>query len=184
MCFIKYGQDKTFREAKQMRLTPGNLNQINPQNTQRIQPQTNMAHQVSFGNDQTKNYENPVSRRMEIGLEVAKAGILSTLLGAGGAAIAMGLKANKKVALIAGLATAGFSALMTIPGTFYDAKVKSFVRDKEMGVFSRANSVETNLSERIDQKANDPQVALEDTIDNFMKFNVGRKGNATFIASA
>ncbi|MGD9581530.1 MAG: hypothetical protein AB7V50_09165 [Vampirovibrionia bacterium] len=177
-----------------MRLTPGNMNQTNTL----IQPQTQIplnfkasdlqsmakkTDSVSFGSSEAKNYENPVNRKMEIGLEVMQSGLLSSLVGVVGAAVAKGLKANNKVALIAGLVTAGVSAIMTIPGSFYNAKVKSFVRSKDMDVYSRTNSVEKNISEKIDVKANDPQVPLEDTIDNFLKFNVGRKGNANFFAT-
>ena len=143
----------------------------------------NNADQVCFEGNSENSYENPINRGWEKTFAVAKSLVGSSIFGLVGSAVALGLKAKTPVAIIAGLATAAVSAILTVPGAYYDASVNSFVKDKEMDVFSRVKSVETNLSEQIDNFANNPDHSLDESINQYFKFNVGRKGNGVGFAT-
>ena len=128
------------------------------------------------------DYENPVSRKTEKNLAVlgsiggsATAGII----GAGITTLFTQKGAYKLPALV-GAVVAAVGLALTLPSALYQAKVGSFTREKEMDVFSRERSAATNIFEGIDGQIQNG-APLEQTIDNYMKAQMGNKGNGTIL---
>ena len=107
----------------------------------------------------TQNYENPVDRGTEKNLAV--------LMSIGGSALAgivagglsqfipkiksTGWKGPVGIGVAAGLLTLG----LTLPQKLYNTKVNAYVREKEMDVFSRQKSAQSNIYEDINEEIKD-----------------------------
>lgn len=147
----------------------------------------------AFKQGTENKYQNPVDMKAEyltasiapvIGGAVVGtgAGILTNYLTkqASKAATKVG---NKKLSIAIGAAAGIAIAIVTLLPKLYHTSISGFVKKKEMDVFGRTKSVETNLSEQLDQQASNPDVPLEKNIDNYFKFQMGRKGNGIVVAS-
>lgn len=138
--------------------------------------------QLKFKGEQ--KYENPVNKGWEFFSASAGPLFISALVAAGTWAVtnAMQLKKASKIALP--IAAAAATLAFTLPSKLYHTNVRTFVKKKEMDVFSRSKSVETNLAEQIDTQARNNEVPLEKSIDNYMKFQIGKNGSGLGIVNS
>ena len=102
---------------------------------------TNRCPKPCFTSEK-QEYENPVNRKTERNLTVLQASGVSLIAGvtAGGIAsclIKEGAKHKVPISVAAGAAVGILTAVLTLPAKLYDRSVKSFVREKEMDVFTR-----------------------------------------------
>ncbi|MDD3014709.1 MAG: hypothetical protein PHC34_13495 [Candidatus Gastranaerophilales bacterium] len=153
--------------------------------------QSNVNRKAQFNNQLQKDsvsfsskkddYQNPVSKGWEYFSASIVPVITSTIaaVGAGFLFKKEGEKAllNKKVAAGVGLATLA----LTLPIALYHRSVSAFAKTKEMDVFSRAKSAETSLSEQIDQEARNEDVPLDESINHYMKFQIGKQGGGAIV---
>ncbi|MEI7474982.1 MAG: hypothetical protein WCK67_09415 [bacterium] len=146
---------------------------------------------VSFKGDKEQEktkYENPVNRKWEMGLAAYGAIALSVVLGAGAAFVThkgLGLPVfadkvkNKGLwTAVAGVATTVVTGLLSIPGAMYNANVTGFVKQKEMDVFSRDRSFQTNVMEKLDKQVKDPEADLDKSLTSYMKLQMGKNGSS------
>ena len=133
---------------------------------------------------QTK-YENPVSRQTERNLAILGSVGASALVGvlAGGASTlidpikAKGWKAVVPIGAVAGLITLG----LTLPQKLYATKVNAYARQKEMDVFSRQKSAQSNIYEDIDDEIKNDNVSLDDKINHYATVKMADNGNGMMI---
>jgi len=134
------------------------------------QPQKDSVNFLSQNKE--KQYENPVNKNMEY-FSASIVPIVTSLAVAAGAHILAETNKNKNAFIF------GLGALMlTLPVALYKRSVSAFAKTKEMDVYSREKAAETTLSGKIDQKANDDNVKLDDAINSYTKFEIGRQGKA------
>jgi hypothetical protein len=135
-------------------------------------------------------YENPVSKPMEYFSASVGPVIMSAFAGLGAAALTE--KEGSKVFNLfkepisrnkIGLLAAGVALALTLPVALYHRSVNAFAKQKEMDVFAREKSAETSLSEQIDAKARDNDIPLDDAINSYTKFEIGRQGKAVGIVN-
>ena len=133
---------------------------------------------IAFG--EGKKYENPVNKPMEYTIAALGSATTSGIIGGiVGAIVGTAKHAenafsfNKKGALIA----AGITFALSLPATLYNVSKKVFVEKKEKDIYSRINSTEKSLSERLDADAENEEIPLSESINNLAKFQTGRKGN-------
>ena len=132
------------------------------------------------------SYENPVNRRTEKGLAVLSnfgGSLLGGLTAAGLASCFLegGIKSNKK--LLGGI-TAGVTAVLmalTLPAKLYNTKVQSFAREKEMDVFTRDRSLQSNIMEEVDKNVMDPEENLDNKIRRYTSVQMAKNGNGVLI---
>jgi len=160
------------------------------------------ANNVAF--QRRRDYENPVSRSTEKGLAVlggvATSAVLGTIAGGITSFIVAGIKENKgiektaakdiknfmknnKIALLVGAGVAAVSLALTLPAKLYKTNVNSFVRQKEMDVFTRDRSLQANLTEEVDKEVQNPNVTLDKKLDDNLKLQMANQGNALGIAN-
>jgi len=132
---------------------------------------------VSFS-QKKEDYQNPVNK----GLEYFSASVVPMVTSAAvglGAGLLSGKEAKeaRKFGMIWGLG----ALALTLPVALYHRSVSAFAKTKEMDVFSRAKSAETSLSEQIDQEARSEDVPLEKSINDYMKFQIGKQGGGAIV---
>lgn len=173
-----------------MTVNLSNMNVVSLNQTQPLTSKTNKARvndqpqkdSVSFTSKNT-NYENPVNKSWEY-FSAATGPVIFSALAAGAAGLLIKAKEqtgliNKKAAAI----TAVFALVLTLPVAIYHRSVSAFAKTKEMDVFSREKSAETSLTEQIDDKARDKDVPLDDAINSYTKFEIGKNGRAMGIVN-
>lgn len=139
------------------------------------------------------NYQNPVNMPMEYLTAAIGPVVGGSIVGAG----VYGLTAkitkdmcklepkvpNKRLAAILGIVSGFFVGITALIPNLYRASVSGFVKTKEMDVFGRTKSVETNLFEQLDNQTNNPEVSLKEDIDDYFKLQMGKKGSGIVIAT-
>ena len=140
------------------------------------QKQASQRKQVSFGEQSQQKYENPVNKGMEYYGTALSSTVLSSAVGLGSGLLAHVAKASKKVSLGIGAAAGLATLALTLPSALYHKSVNVFAKQKEFDVYSRSKSAETSLSEQIDEQARNPEVPLEESVNNFAKFNISKGG--------
>ncbi len=131
------------------------------------------------------NYENPISRKSERNLAILGAVGGSTLFGVivGLASTlfdkikASGWKYPTAIGAAAGLVMLG----LTLPSKLYNTKVNAYAREKEMDVFSRQKSAQSNIYEDIDTEIKDDKVSLDDKINHYATVKMADNGNGMMI---
>ncbi len=131
------------------------------------------------------NYENPISRSSERNLAILGSIGGSTLVGiiAGmGSRVfdsikASGWKYPTLIGAVAGLATLA----LTLPSKLYNTKVNAYAREKEMDVFSRQKSAQSNIYENIDDEVKDENVSLDDKINHYATVKMADNGNGIMV---
>ncbi|OGI00245.1 MAG: hypothetical protein A2Y25_05235 [Candidatus Melainabacteria bacterium GWF2_37_15] len=165
-----------------------NIGSVSQNLSASYQKQANQRKQVSFGKQSQQKYENPVNKKMEYYGTVLSSSIFSTIVGVGAGLLA-NMKAVKEAVpaltktflkmpgpVAVGLAAGAATFLLTGASALYHKSVQVFAKEKEFDVYSRAKSAETSLSEQIDQQARNPEVPLEESVNNYAKFNIARVG--------
>ena len=140
------------------------------------------AKKVNFkGNE---GYENPINRKSERNLAILGSVGGSALVGliAGGLSTAFdSIKAKKlypiAIGTVAGLITLG----LTLPSKLYNTKVNAYAREKEMDVFARQKSAQSNIYEDIDSEIKDDKVSLDDKINHYATVKMADNGNGMMV---
>jgi len=81
------------------------------------------------------------------------------------------------IGVVAGLATLG----LTLPPKLYNTKVNAYAREKEMDVFSRQKSAQSNIYEDIDDEIKDDKVSLDDKINHYATVKMADNGNGIMV---
>ena len=131
------------------------------------------------------NYENPISRKSERNLAILGSVAGSTLVGviAGFASTIIpkvkdsGWKYPTAIGTVAGLLMLG----LTLPSKLYNTKVNAYAREKEMDVFSRQKSAQSNIYEGIDTEIKDENVSLDDKINHYTTVKMADNGNGIMV---
>lgn len=134
---------------------------------------------------QNQDYENPVNRSTERNLAILMSAGGSALAGAvtGGLSTfipkikATGWKGPVGIGVAAGLVTLG----LTLPQKLYATKVNAFARQKEMDVFSRQKSAQSNIYEDINDEIKDEDVSLDQKINHYSTVKMADNGNGVMI---
>lgn len=165
-----------------MQVSNNSVNLSNQVRTKQAQNKT------SFGN---ADYKNPVSMKAEYTVATLGSAVGSAVVGAVAGFVAHfvktakageGAQVSKKFGILVGAGVAAGAFALSIIPKLYRTSVTGFVKQKEMDVFSREKSAETTLAEKIDAQAKNDDVPLSESIGNFAKFQVGKKGNGIGIA--
>lgn len=140
----------------------------------------NTQNYRSFKANKT-NYENPVDRNTERNLA-----ILASVGGSGVAGVIAGLATsiftkNNKIKLAAGLLTGLGTLGLTLPPKLYNTKVNAYARQKEMDVFSRQKSAQSNIYEDIDNEIKNDNVSLDDKINHYATVKMADNGSGVMI---
>ena len=132
-----------------------------------------------------QNYENPVNRSTERNLAI--------LMSVGGSALAglvvgglsscfdkikaTGWKGPTAIGAAAGLLVLA----LTLPQRLYNTKVNAYVRQKEMDVFSRQKSAQSNIYEDINDEIKDEEVSLDQKINHYSTVKMADNGSGVMI---
>ncbi len=153
-----------------------------------VSTQKQNSQPLRFTGSNDSEYKNPVSRGTERTLAAAGAAVFSGIVGTIAGFVAhnclQGKKNPKMLGAVIGAGVGLATAAVTVTSAIYNAGVNSFIKKKNMGVFSREKSVETNLSEQIDKNTKNPEVPLRDNIDDYFKYKVGKNGNGVGLFSS
>ncbi len=137
-----------------------------------------------------QKYENPIDRQKERNLAILASTGGGLLLGgtiAGVATCFMQSLSKTKRYTIAGLIGAAAMAatmILTLPAKLYDTKVNAMVREKEMDVFSRKKSAESNILGEVDKEIQDEDVSLDQKINHYTTVKMADNGNGLLIKGA
>jgi MFS family permease len=139
---------------------------------------------ASFKSNSQK-YENPVNRGTERNLALLASVGGSALVGvvAGGLSTcfakikATGWKGPVGIGAVAGLLTLA----LTLPQKLYATKVNAFAREKEMDVFSRQKSAQTNIYEDINDEIKDEKVSLDQKINHYSTVKMADNGQGMMV---
>ena len=131
-----------------------------------------------------EEYENPISRSSERNL---------TILGSVGGSVLVGgivgglstcfdkIKSKKAYPILIGTAAALITMGLTLPSKLYNTKVNAYAREKEMDVFARQKSAQSNIYEDIDSEIKDNKVSLDDKINHYATVKMADNGNGMMI---
>ena len=146
---------------------------------------TNRCASPAF-KEKNSAYENPVNRKTERNLTVLQSAGVSLLAGvtAGGISTCFmkeGAKHKFPIAAAIGAAVAVLTAALTLPAKLYDRKVQSFVREKEMDVFSRDRELKSNILTEVDKEVKDEDVSLDQKINHYTTLQMANRGSGMLI---
>lgn len=129
-----------------------------------------------------QNYENPVNRGTEKNLAVLTTVGGSILAGgiAGGLATIFNNK-GWKMPVGVGIAAGLLTLALTLPQKLYSTKVNAFAREKEMDVFSRQKSAQSNIYEDINDEIQDEKVSLDQKINHYSTVKMADNGRGMMI---
>ena len=127
------------------------------------------------------NYENPINRKTERNLAILASSGTGALAGviAGGltSCVTKGKKMPIAVGICAALATIG----LMLPSKLYNTKVKAYAKEKEMDVFARQKSAQSNIYEDINEEIKDENVSLDQKINHYSTVKMADNGNGVMI---
>ena len=133
----------------------------------------------------SEKYENPVNRGTERNLAILASVGASALTGAvaGGLSTlfpkikASGWKGPVGIGALAGLLT----LVLTLPQKLYSTKVNAYARQKEMDVFSRQKSAQSNIYEDINDEIKGEQVSLDKKINHYSTVKMADNGSGVMV---
>ena len=149
---------------------------------------TNRCPKPCFTSEK-QEYENPVNRKTEQNLTVLQSSGVSLIAGvtAGGIAsclIKEGAKHKVPISVAAGAAVWILTAVLTLPAKLYDRSVKSFVREKEMDVFTRDRELKSNILTEVDKEVKDEDVSLDQKLNHYTSLQMANNGKGMLIKGA
>lgn len=132
-----------------------------------------------------QNYENPVNRGTERNLAILTSVGGSALVGAivGGLSTFIPLikKTGWKAPTGIGFAASLVALALTLPQKLYTTKVNAFARQKEMDVFSRQKSAQSNIYEDINNEIKDENVSLDQKINHYSTVKMADNGKGVML---
>lgn len=128
-------------------------------------------------------YENPIDRGTERNLAVLSSVGASALTGviAGGATTFLTPKGNKTWPICVGIVAALGTLGLTLPSKLYNTKVNAYAKEKEMDVFSRQKTAQTNIYEDINDEIKDGNISLDQKINHYSTVKMADNGNGVMI---
>lgn len=142
---------------------------------------------VNFGSNvnfraSKQQYENPIDRSTERNLAILGSAGASAVVGvlAGGATTLCGVK-GKAWPIGVGIAAALGTLGLMLPSKLYNTKVNAYAREKEMDVFSRQKSAQTNIYENINDEIRDENVSLDQKINHYSTVKMADNGSGVMI---
>ena len=135
-------------------------------------------------NKNDSEYENPINRGTERNLailaSVGGAGITGVLAG-WATTLFDAVKGKKWVPIGVGTAAGLLFLGLTLPSKLYNTKVNAYARQKEMDVFSRQKSAQSNIYEDIDNEIKNEDVSLDDKISHYATVKMADNGSGVMI---
>ena len=128
-----------------------------------------------------QNYENPVNRGTEKNLAVLTTVGGSILAGGIAGGLATIFSKGRKVPIGVGIAAGLLTLALTLPQKLYSTKVNAFAREKEMDVFSRQKSAQSNIYEDINDEIQDEKVSLDQKINHYSTVKMADNGRGMMI---
>lgn len=126
-------------------------------------------------------YENPINRGTERNLAVLSSAGAAAVVGviAGGLTsfATKGKKWPLGVGIVAALGTLG----LMLPSKLYSTKVNAYAREKEMDVFSRQKTAQSNIYEDINDEIKDDEVSLDQKINHYSTVKMADNGQGVMI---
>lgn len=146
---------------------------------------TNICPKPCFTSEK-QEYENPVNRKTERNLTVLQASGVSLIAGvtAGGIASCLIKEGAKHKVPISVAAVGILTAVLTLPAKLYDRSVKSFVREKEMDVFTRDRELKSNILTEVDKEVKDEDVSLDQKLNHYTSLQMANNGKGMLIKGA
>ena len=74
--------------------------------------------------------------------------------------------------------------MLTLPAKLYDRSVKSFVREKEMDVFTRDRELKSNILTEVDKEVKDEDVSLDRKLNHYTSLQMANNGKGMLIKGA
>lgn len=146
---------------------------------------TNLYQGNTNFRSKSKGYENPVNRGTERNLAILASVGGSALVGAlagGLSTLSTKVKASGwKIPTAIGAAAGLLTLALTLPQKIYDTKVNAYVKQKEMDVFSRQKSAQSNIYEDINDEIKDEDVSLDQKINHYSTVKMADNGNGVMI---
>ena len=141
---------------------------------------------VNFGSKRVDKdgYENPVNRKIEKNLAVLSTVGVSSLVGVTAGGLTSCLVKGWKLPTGIGVAAGLISLALTLPSKLYNTKQLAFVKEKEMGVFSRQKEAQANIYNDVNKEIKDQDVPLEDKINHYTTLKMADNGNGVMIKGA
>ena len=140
----------------------------------------NAISSINF-RSQNQNYENPINRKTERNLAILTSSGTGALAGviAGGltSCFTKGKTAPITVGICAALATIG----LMLPSKLYNTKVNAYAREKEMDVFSRQKSAQSNIYEDINDEIKDESISLDQKINHYSTVKMADNGSGVMV---
>ena len=128
-----------------------------------------------------QQYENPVNRNTEKNLAVITSAGASLLVGAIAGGLTTFATKGKKWPIGVGIAAALATLGLTLPSKVYNTKVNAYAREKEMDVFARQKSAQSNIYEDINNEIQDENVSLDDKINHYSTVKMADNGQGVMI---
>lgn len=138
-------------------------------------------------------YENPINKKGEYALAIrdafkdaakvsfrAFAEIARCGIGSSDGDLGEFLAVSGLIGCGIGIVTFGFM----LPKKLYEANINYFNKNKEMDVYTRANSAEVKIYEEMNEKMKDPEYQKEKLAEFYMKMQMVKNRPPSFIAQA
>ncbi|MBQ4115037.1 hypothetical protein IJD34_06500 [bacterium] len=132
-------------------------------------------------NNDEINYENPISRKTERNLAILKASGSGALVGIIAGFLTKCFTKTMKAPIITGIAAALATIGLMLPSSLYNTKVNAYAREKEMDVFSRQKSAQSNIYEDINDEINDENVSLDQKINHYSTVRMADNGSGVMV---
>ena len=143
---------------------------------------SNLIKFKSKTNSMGKNgYENPINRKTERNLAVLQSFGAGTLVGVLAAFATKSLTKAGKAPIIAGVCAGLATIGLMLPSKLYNTKVNAYAREKEMDVFSRQKSAQSNIYEDINDEIKDENVSLDQKINHYSTVRMADNGSGVMV---
>lgn len=127
------------------------------------------------------NYENPINRKTERNLAILKSSGAGVLVGGVAAGLTSCFTKGKKPPIVVGVCAALATLGLMLPSKLYNTKVNAYAREKEMDVFSRQKSAQSNIYEDINDEINDENVSLDKKIEHYSTVRMADNGSGVMV---
>lgn len=140
------------------------------------------SNNVSFkASSLNKQYENPVNRSTERNLAVLSSSGTAAVVGVIAGGLTSFAAKGKKWPIVVGIAAALGTLGLMLPSKLYNTKVNAYAREKEMDVFSRQKTAQSNIYEDINDEIKDDDVSLDQKINHYSTVKMADNGQGVMI---
>ena len=122
-----------------------------------------------------------ISWKTERNLAILKASGSGALVGIIAGFLTKCFTKTMKAPIITGIAAALATIGLMLPSSLYNTKVNAYAREKEMDVFSRQKSAQSNIYEDINDEINDENVSLDQKINHYSTVRMADNGSGVMV---